>query len=152
MCQWSEALLVWFRANILPNAKSVLESSKVEFINSDVIYHITEKIENIITWMHDPTEIEVQLWKAKVAWIFYTSKEFMIVWLKVEKDSYIEPKAKIRVVRWDKSAWKWEVASLKLGVEEVKRVDWPTECWIKFVWNANLEMWDVLELYKIEYK
>lgn len=152
MCQWSEALLVWFRTTLLPTAKSTLESSKVEFINSEIIYHITEKIEKIITWMLDPKEVEIILWKAKVAGIFYTSKEFMIVWLKLDKDSYIENKAKIRVIRWDKSAWKWEVKSLKLWVEEVKRVDWPEECWIKFVWNTLLEMWDMLELYKIEYK
>ncbi len=152
MCQWSEAILIWFRTNLLTTAKSLLESSKVEFINSEVIYHITEKIEKIITWMHDPKEIEIILWKARVAWIFYTSKEFMIVWLKLDKDSYIENNIKVRVIRWDKSAWKWEVKSLKLWVEEVKKIEWPNECWIKFVWNTLLEMWDMLELYKIEYK
>lgn len=152
MCQWSQAILVWFRVPVLPTARSVLESSKVEFINSEIIYHITEKIEKIITWMLDPKEIETILWKATVWWIFYTSKEFMIVWLKLQKEAIIENHAKIRVIRWEKMVWKWDIKSLKLWVEEVKIIEWPAECGIKFVWNTVLEMWDMLELYKIEYK
>lgn len=152
MCQWSEAILIWFRTTVLPTAKSTLEATKVEFINSEIIYHITEKIEKIITWMLDPKEIETILWKATVWWIFYTSKEFMIVWLKIPKESSIENNTKIRVIRWDKIVWKWSVKSLKLWVEEVKNVEWPSECWIKFVWNMSLEIWDILEIYKIEIK
>lgn len=152
MCQWSEAILVWFWVSVLPTAKWVLESSKVEYLNSEIIYHITEKIEKIITWMLDPKEIETILWKATVWWIFYTSKEFMIVWLKLQKEAIIENLAKIRVIRWDKMVWKWDIKSLKLWVEEVKIIEWPAECGIKFVWNVDLEMWDLLELYKIEYK
>ena len=152
MCQWSDAILIWFGVSLLPTAKSVLEKTKIEFINSKIIYHITEKIEKIITWMLDPKEIETILWKATVWWIFYTSKEFMILWLKIKKDSTIENWAKIRVLRWDKMVWKWEIKSLKLWVEEMKQLEWPVECGIKFVWNTIVEMWDIFELYKIEYK
>lgn len=152
MCQWSEAILVWFGVSLLPTAKSVLEKTKIEFINSKIIYHITEKIEKIITWMLDPKEIETILWKATVWWIFYTSKEFMILWLKLKKDNNIESWAKIRVLRWDKMVWRWEIKSLKLWVEEMKQLEWPVECGIKFLWNTIVEMWDIFELYKIEYK
>lgn len=152
MCQWSEAILVWFWVPVLPTAKSTLENSKIEFINSDIIYHITEKIEKIVTWMLDPKEIETILWKASVWGIFYTSKEFMIVWLKLKNEQKVENWAKIRVIRWDKMVWKWEVKSLKLWVEEVKNVEWPTECGIKFAWNVALEIWDILEIYKLEYR
>lgn len=152
MCQWSEAILVWFRVSVLPTAKNVLESSKVEYLNSSIIYHITDKIEKIVTWMLDPKEIETILWKATVLWIFYTSKEFMIVWLKLQKESTIENWAKLRVIKWEKMIWKWDIKSLKLWVEEVKIVEWPAECGIKFVWNVTLEIWDFLEIYKIEYK
>ncbi len=152
MCQWSQAILIWFGVSLLPTAKSVLEWTKIEYLNSKIIYHITEKIEKIITWMLDPKEIETILWKATVWWIFYTSKEFMILWLKIKKDNTIESWAKIRVLRWDKMVWKWEIKSLKLWVEEMKQLEWPVECGIKFVWNTIIEMWDIFELYKIEYK
>ncbi len=152
MCKWSEAILIWFGVSVLPTAKSVLETTKIEFINSKIIYHITEKVEKIITWMLDPKEIETILWKATVWWIFYTSKEFMILWLKLKIDNNIENLAKIRVIRWDKMVWRWDIKSLKVWVEEIKRIEWPVECGIKFVWNTVVEMWDILEIYKIEYK
>ncbi len=151
MCQWSEAILVWFRVSVLPTAKGVLETSKVEFINSEIIYHITEKIEKVVTWMLDTKEVETILGKATVWGIFYTSKEFMIIWLKLKEWSSVETKAKVRVIKWDKFIWKWDINSLKQWVEEVKKVEWPTECWIKFIWNCIPEIWDILEIYRIDY-
>jgi translation initiation factor IF-2 len=45
----------------LPAAKSVLQSADIEYINSDIIYHVTERIEKIVTGMLDPKEVEVVL-------------------------------------------------------------------------------------------
>lgn len=152
MGKWSQAILVWFHVWVLQNAKSVLEDSWVEFISSEIIYHITERIEKIITWMLDPKEIEVVLWKAKVGWIFFTEKNFMIVWLVVAEWNKIENKAKIRIFRKKKYIWTWLVWSLKQWTLEVKEVEWPTECWIKFESNIKLEIGDELEFFKIEIK
>ncbi len=150
MWEGSQAILVWFNVWVLSTAKSSLEASNVEFISSDIIYHITEKIEKIITWMLDPKEVEINLWRAKVLEIFFTDKKFMIVWLNLLEDSKIEKSAKIRVFRNKKYIWAWEVESLKQWTLEVKEVEWPLECWIKFVWNVKLEQKDELEFYKIE--
>ena len=150
MGKWSQAILIWFHVWVLTNAKSILETSWVEFISSEIIYHITERIEKIITWMLDPKEIEVVLWKAKVWWIFFTEKNFMIVWLVVQPDNKIETQAKIRIFRKKKYIWSGAVWSLKQWTLEVKEVEWPTECWIKFEWSIKLELWDELEFYKIE--
>lgn len=150
MGKWSQAILIWFHVWVLPNAKSVLEDSWVEFISSEIIYHITERIEKIVTWMLDPKEVETILWKAKVGWVFFTEKNFMIVWLVVWPDNKIEAWAKIRVFRKKKYLWGWSLGSLKQWTLEVKMVEWPTECWIKFDWSLKLEIWDELEFYKIE--
>lgn len=150
MWKWSEAILIWFHVWVLPNAKPILESSWVEFISSEIIYHITERIEKIVTWMLDPKEVEIVLWKAKVGWIFFTDKKFMIVWLTVWPDNKIEAWSKIRVFRKKKYIWSWNLWSLKQWTLEVKMVEWPTECWIKFEWNVSLEIGDELEFYKIE--
>lgn len=152
MWKGSQAILVWFHVWVLTNAKSVLESSGVEFISSEIIYHITERIEKIITWMLDPKEVEVVLWKAKVWWIFFTEKNFMIVWLVVQEWNKIENKARVRVFRKKKYLWTGNVWSLKQWTLEVKEIDWPTECWIKFESSIKLELWDELEFYKIEIK
>jgi translation initiation factor IF-2 len=132
------------------NCKIFIEDTKIEYISSDVIYHITERVEKIVTWMLDPKEVEVILWKAKVGWIFFSDKKFMILGLVVPENTTIENNVNIRVLRKDKKIWTWKVASLKQWVEEVKQIEGPTECWIKFEWNVKVEEGDMLEFYKIE--
>lgn len=150
MCSWSSAILVWFNVWLVWNAKSIIEQEKIEYISSKVIYHITERIEKIVTWMLDPKEVEVILWEATVKAIFFDDKKFMIVWLGLKAESFIEDKASIRVFRDKKYVWKGKIESLKQWVEEVKKLEWPIECWIKFAWDIKLQEKDILEIYKIE--
>ncbi len=148
MCSSSKAILIWFNVAVIPTAKQALESEKVEFIESKIIYHITERIEKIVTWMLDPKEIEVVLWEAKVWGIFYTSKEFVVLGLILQPENKIEPNTKVRVIRKKSKIGEGEILSLKSWVEEVKEMEGPCECWIKFKWTLQPEMWDYLEIYK----
>jgi len=150
MCEWSSAILIGFNVGVVNTAKSAIEDTKIEFISSDVIYHITERVEKIVTWMLDPKEVEIILGRAKVGWIFFSDKKFMILWLVVPGETTIEKWVDIRVIRKDKKVWTWKVTSLKQWVEEVKQIEWPTECWIRFEWNVKVEEGDTLEFYKTE--
>lgn len=146
----SEAILVWFNVDTIISAKWMLDKSSVEYINSKVIYHITERIEKIVSWMLDPKEVESILGEWKVLEIFYTDKKFLILWLEIKEENKIEKWCLVRVIRNGKKVWDWKVASLKQWVEEVKEIDWPSECWIRFEWKLDIIEWDMLELYKIE--
>ena len=72
----------------------------------------------------------------------------MIVWLKLEDEQKIENQANVRVIRKKKMVWLGKITSLKQWVEEVKELEWPIECWIRFEWNIKLEELDELEVYK----
>jgi len=150
MCEWSDAILIGFNVWVVSTAKSSIEDTKIEYISSDVIYHITERVEKIVTWMLDPKEVEIILGRAKVGWIFFSDKKFMILWLVVPEETTIEKNVDVRVIRKDKKVWTWKITSLKQWVEEVKQIEWPTECWIRFEWNIKVEEGDVLEFYKTE--
>ena len=150
MWQWSEAILVWYNVWVLPTAKSTLETAWVEYISSEIIYHITERLEKIVTWMLDPKEVDIELGKAKVWWIFFTSKEFLILGLKLAPEWKIENKALVRIIRKKKFLWNWVIESLKSWTLEVKELEWPIECWIKLKTNVSIEMWDELEIHKVE--
>ncbi len=150
MGQWGGAILIWFNVDVLSAARSTLESSKVEYIQSSIIYHVTERIEKIVTGMLDPKEIEITLGEARVGWIFFNNKEFMIAGLILQPENKIEKSAQIRVIRNKKLVGHGKVESLKSGLIEVNELEGPLECGIKFVWDIELEMKDKLELYKIE--
>ncbi len=150
MCWGSSAILVGFGVSVGPNARRALEESGVEHIESKIIYHITERIEKIVTGMLDPKEIETTLCEATVWGIFFTSKKFLIVGLQIKwEDSSIERFAQVRVVRWDKVVGHGKIDTLKQWVEEVHKIEWPTECWIKLTGTTNVELKDTLEVYKV---
>lgn len=150
MCQWSSAILVWYNVNLLWTSKNLVEDKKIEYIWSKIIYHITERIEKIVTWMLDPKEVEILLWEAKVWWIFYEDAKFKILWLKISEWNKVENKAQARVIRWDKVIWKWLIENLKSWIIDVQDLEWPVECWIKLKTDIKIEMWDILEIFKIE--
>ena len=150
MGQWSSAILVWFSVWVLPTAKSTLESSKVEFISSDIIYHITDKIEKIVTWMLDPKEVEIALWEATVGGIFFEWEGFMILGLKLKADNKIERNTQARIIRKDKAMGSGKIENLKSGIIDVIDLEGPIECWIRLKTDVKIEMWDVLEIYKVE--
>ena len=149
MVSSSEAILVWFDVDIIPSAKKILERSTAEYIDSKVIYHITDRIEKIVSWMLDPKEVEVSLWEAKVWGIFFTDKKFMILWLILKEENKIEKNCLVRVIRKDKKIGSWKITSLKQWIEEVKELEGPIECWVRFEWKWEILDWDVFELYKI---
>ena len=148
MASSSKAILISFNVGIVATAKRTIEIEKVEYIESKIIYHITEKIEKIVSGMLDPKEVDIELGTAKVGGIFYTSKEFMVLGLILQHDNKIETWAKVRVIRKKSKIWKWKIESLKSWIEEVKELEGPIECWIKFVWSIQPEMGDYLEVYK----
>lgn len=150
MCQWSSAILVWYNVSLLWTSKNLVDEKKIEYIWSKIIYHITERIEKIVTWMLDPKEVEVELWEAKVGGIFYEWDKFTIIWLQLLNQSKITQNSSIRIIRWDKIIWKWVVENLKSWIMDVWELEWPTECWIKLKSDTKIELWDKLEIYKIE--
>jgi len=149
MVSSSEAILIGFNVDIIASAKKVLDRTSVEYISSKVIYHITERLEKIVSWMLDPKEVEVPLAMAKVWGIFFTDKSFMIVWLILKEGDKVEKDCLVRVIRKDKKIAEWKIPSLKQWIEEVKEIEGPAECWVRFEWKWEIEMGDIFELYKI---
>lgn len=150
MCQWSSALLIGFNVELLGNTKNVVEDTKIEYIGSKVIYHITERVEKIITGMLDPKEVEIALWEAEVAGIFYEGEGFMILWLKLKANGKIEKWASVKMIRKDKFLGSAKIENLKSWIIDVVDLEGPTECGIKLVTNVKVELWDILEIFKVE--
>ncbi len=150
MCWGSSAILVWFWVSIGPNAKNALEETKVEYIESKIIYHIIERLEKIITGMYNPKDVEVILCTAFIWGVFYDSKKFKILWLQgIQEGESIENNAFMRVFRDGKMIGTWKISSLKYGVEEVKKLEWPTECGVKVAGLPEILEKDTVEVYKV---
>lgn len=150
MCQWSSAVLIWFNVDLLGNTKNIVEDLQIEYIASKIIYHITERVEKIVSGMLDPKEVEIKLWYAEIGWIFYEGEWFMILWLKLKSDSKIERHAQVRVARKDKYLGLGKIENLKSWIIDVVDLEGPIECWIKLKTDVMIELWDSLEIFKVE--
>lgn len=148
MAGTSQALLIAYNVSINVNARSTLANSKIEFIDKKVIYHILEKVENIITGMVDLKHEELELGSGVVKAIFYNGKDKLIVGLGITSGK-IENRAKIRIVRDSKKAGSGEVLNLKSGPIDVHEIEEGGDCGISFKGDTKLEEGDILEFYKM---
>ncbi len=147
MAGTSQAILVGYNVWIVSNAKHTLVNSKIEVINKKVIYHILEKIESIITWMIDIKHDDVDLWEAKVKAIFFSWKDRMVIGCEI-KEWRVENRSKVRVIRDSKKVWSGDIISLKQWVIDVQEI-LEGEFGIAFKWDVSVEVWDILEFYKV---
>lgn len=150
MCQWSSAILIGYNVELLWNTKNIIDESKIEFISSKIIYHITERIEKIITGMLDPKEVEVPLGEAKVWGIFYEGADFMILGLKLGGGSKLVKWAWVKIIRKDKYLGSGKVENLKSWIIDVGDIEGPVECGIKLKTTVKVELGDILEIFIIE--
>ena len=150
MAGTSQALLIAYNVGVIPQAKSALAQSKIEFIDKKVIYHVIEKVEAIITGMIDIRFEELELGSSLVKAIFYTGKNnsMMIVGMGVTSGK-IENRSKLRVIRGDRKAGSGEVANLKMGPLDVNEVEEGNDCGINYKGDVVIEVGDVIEFYKM---
>lgn len=146
----SQALLISYNVGVVPSAKSMLASSKIEHIDKKVIYHILEKVESIVTGMidihYDATDIGVATVKA----IFYTGKNhsMMIIGLGITSGK-VENKSKVRVIRSGEKIGSGEVVNLKVWPLDVHEVESWQDCGINFKGDITVLQGDILEFFKM---
>lgn len=151
MAGTSQALLIAYNVGVIPQAKSALAQSKIEFIDKKVIYHILEKVEAIITGMVDLKMEEQELGSATVKAIFHHGGKtdgIMTVGLGVDFGR-VEPRSKVRVIRSERKVGSGEIVNLKKGPLDVIEALEGEECGIKFKGDVALEVGDTLEFYKM---
>ena len=150
MAQASNAIIIGFWVNLVWRSKALVDEVGVELISDLVIYRIIDQITNILSGMIEYKDIEVDTWKAKVLEIFYHWKKFLIVWVKLDSDSYVEKWTFARIVRGDKVVWKANIENVKQWIENVTKIEEPIECWIQIKSNTKILESDILQIYKIE--
>ena len=149
LAQASKALLLWFNIGVNATLKKKAEQMKVEIKNFDIIYELTNYLEELTQWMIKYEEIEVTVWKLNVMWIFYTKwKEMTVGWKVVEWKA--KNKCKFRILRWDEIIANGEILSLHKNKDEVKEiVEWD-ECGMKVKVGKKIEEWDILEFWEMQ--
>jgi translation initiation factor IF-2 len=145
----SNAVVIGY--NIKPSSK-ILEMAKrenVEIRSYDIIYRLTEDIQNALAGMLEPVAKEVYLGRAEVRRIFQIPRVGAIAGSYV-LDGKITRNALARVMRGQQAVLEGRITSLKRMKENVTEVVKGLECGIGLDKSKDIQEGDVIVAYIIE--
>ena len=145
----SSAMIVGF--NVRPNAeaRASAEREGVEIRTYDVIYRLTEDIEQALVGMLKPVTTEETLGEAEVRALFRVSRLGTIAGSYVTT-GIVRRNAKVRVVRDGTVIYDTTISQLKRFKDDVREVEEGFECGILLDGFNDVKEGDVLEVYEVK--
>lgn len=119
MADITKSIIVAFESQIESSAKSEAERSKVIVRTYDIIYKLTEEIEDALTILSTPEEAEEDLGSAEIRQVFVLSNGDKVLGGRVI-DGVIKRGAKCYIVRNDDIVAEGKISSLKNNKDEIK--------------------------------
>jgi translation initiation factor IF-2 len=143
----SNALVVGF--NVRPNAeaRALAEREGVEIRTYQVIYKLTEDIEQALVGMLRPEEVEETIGEVEVRQLFRISRVGTIAGSYVTS-GVVRRGANIRVLRDGAIVYDTQIAQLRRFKDDVREVQEGFECGILLEGFNDLKEGDVLEVYE----
>jgi translation initiation factor IF-2 len=144
----SQAMIVGF--NVRPNAeaRASAEREGVEIRTYDVIYRLTEEIEQALVGMLRPVTTEETLGEAEVRQLFRVSRLGTIAGSHVTS-GVIRRGARVRVVRDGAVVQESSISQLKRFKDDVREVEEGFECGILLDGFNDVKEGDILEAYDV---
>jgi translation initiation factor IF-2 len=144
----SNAMVVGF--NVRPNAeaRATAEREGVEIRSYNVIYRLTEDIEQALVGMLRPVTTEETLGEAEVRQLFRVSRLGTIAGSYVTT-GVVRRNAKVRVVRDGTVIYDTSISQLKRFKDDVREVEEGFECGILLDGFNDVKEGDVLEVYEV---
>ena len=149
LAQASKALLIWFNISMNALLKKKAEGLKIEMKVFDIIYELTDYLNNLLLGMVEVEKEEVIVGKLEILGIFHTETREMTVGGRV-KEGKVKNKLKFRVYRGDDILTNGEILSLHRNKDEVKEVNAGEDCGMKVKIGKRIEMGDILEFYEMQ--
>ncbi len=144
----SNAMIVGF--NVRPNAeaRALAEREGVEIRTYNVIYRLTEDIEQALVGMLKPVTTEETLGEAEVRALFRVSRLGTIAGSMVTS-GVVRRNGKVRVVRDGTVIYDTTISQLKRFKDDVREVEEGFECGILLDGFNDVKEGDVLEVYEV---
>ena len=149
LAQASKALLIWFNISMNALLKKKAEGLKIEMKVFDIIYELTDYLNNLLLGMVEVEKEEVIVGKLEILGVFHTETREMTVGGRV-KEGKVKNKLKFRVYRGDDILTNGEILSLHRNKDEVKEVNAGEDCGMKVKIGKRIEMGDILEFYEMQ--
>jgi translation initiation factor IF-2 len=144
----SNAMIVGFNVRPSAAARALAEREGVEIRTYNVIYRLTEDIEQALVGMLKPVTTEETLGEAEVRQLFRVSRLGTIAGSYVTS-GVVRRNAKVRVVRDGTVIYDTTISQLKRFKDDVREVEEGFECGILLDGFNDVKEGDVLEVYEV---
>jgi len=144
----SKGIILGFNTRPEPGARQLADSEGVDIRQYAVIYNLVDDVEKAMKGMLEPTYIEVVEGHAEVRVIF-SARGSKIAGVYVT-DGTITRGALARIMRQGETIFESSVSSLKRFKDDAKEVASGFECGVGIEGYSDLEVGDIIELYRTE--
>jgi translation initiation factor IF-2 len=145
----SEAMVIAFNVKVDEKATAAAEAQKVEIRTYDVVYHLTEDIEQAIKGMYEPTFKQVWEGKAEIKVPIKVPKIGFIAGSQVSEGK-ISRNSVARVYRGKELLVETKVSSLRRFKDDVREVAQGFECGIELEGFQGFQEGDTIESFILE--
>ena len=149
LAQASGALLLGFNISLNAILKKKAENLKIEMKSFDIIYELTDYLNNILQWMIEYEKQEVVIGKLDVLGIFYSKGKDMTIGGKVIEGK-AKDKLKFRILRGEEILGNGDIVSLHKNKDQVKEMNEWEECGLKVLAGKRIEVGDILEFWEMQ--
>ena len=145
----SNAIVIGFNVNADAAALRLADTEGVSIRYYNIIYRLTEDVENALKGMLEPEINKKVIGTAEILQIFKISKVGNIAGCKV-LNGEVRRNAKVRLKRDGEEIYDGELSSLKHEKDDVKEVRTGFECGMSIKGSNDLQIGDIIECYIVE--
>lgn len=147
----SGAIIYGFHVAVLPKVADLAREKAVEIQTYKIIYELLDDVKGRLEAHLKPEIIHTTLGMLKVLAVFRKEKSYAIIGGRVEEGKAVKG-AKVKVMRAGIEQGEGTVSDLQSAKQSVAEVPGGSECGLKVTTRAEIEVGDVLEIYKEEKK
>ncbi|MBM4401902.1 MAG: translation initiation factor IF-2 [Candidatus Cloacimonetes bacterium] len=144
----TSAIVLGFRVGIDAAAKNAAKMEKVLYRTYDIIYHLLEEIEDVITGKEEEGKIEV-IGEAKILKVFVLSDKTKIAGCKVT-DGILKKGNNIQIVRGEDVIADSKIISMRHEKEKISEAEKGVECGLAFTKEIEFQEGDLVQAFKIK--
>ena len=145
----SKAIVLGFNTSAEPGAERLADREGVDVRHYDIIYRVTEDVENALKGILKPTQREAVLGSAEVRVVFSVGKGGKIAGCLVTEGS-VTRSASVRVRRDGTVLHDGRISSLRHFKQDVNEMAAGFECGVGVEDFSDFQEGDVLEAYRVE--
>ena len=145
----TRGLIIAFNVRIDAGPRRAAETQGVEIRPYNVIYHMTEDIERLLSGMLEPEYREVVLGEAEIRQVFKIGRTHAAAGCYVTSGS-ITRNAQVRVFRGNEKLFEGRIESLRRFKDDVREVQTGYECGMTLVGFADFEEGDRIQAFAKE--